>query len=81
MLHTFFATRIQQCIAKPGFCLAKSGFCLANCDAIPGKLCPGEKRVICRSSLVIVTRRSLTEICLDFRKQKPTSSLSSIFIV
>ena len=46
MLHTSFATLIQQwiaepgfCVAKPGFCVAKPGFCVANCDAIPGKLC------------------------------------------
>ena len=63
MLHTSFATQIQECIAKPGFCIAKPGlcvakpglcvakpgfciakpgFCVANCNAIPGKLCPGQ---------------------------------------
>ena len=30
MLHTYFATQIQPCIAKPGFCVAKPGFCVAN---------------------------------------------------
>ena len=32
MLHTSFATPIQQCIAKPGLCVA-------SCDMIPDRLC------------------------------------------
>ena len=32
MLHTFVATQIWQCVAKPGFCVT-------NSDAIPGTLC------------------------------------------
>ena len=36
MLHTFVATQIWQCVAKPGFCVT-------NSDAIPGTLCPDVK--------------------------------------
>ena len=37
ILHTCFATQIQQCIAKPGF----------DCDAMTGKLCPECDRCVC----------------------------------